>query len=189
MKHISALIVLLFSTQLLAKPKAYFDVNDSVFFKEPRIVVDGKEVRLSFFGFEGLAEAFSADPKAKKLAEQYESRSAWASGLFLGGAAAAIAYSMATQNDTNSDGESSYNSDTAWGIFAAGLIPSAIMSGLAGGKLIKAFNQYNGVYEGQVDQQFKDDGVNEEPAEPETVESSKLFISPWRNGLAVWLSF
>lgn len=133
-----ALTLVTFTSQGMAKPRAYLDVQDK-FFSQPQLMIDGKEVKLGFWGFQDLPAAMMSDPEAYQLAESHRYYRNWGHGLVLGGLAAALIYLSSTNSD-------SFDSGTYWTIFGAGFIPGVILHGRANTKFVRAINQYNGVY-------------------------------------------
>lgn len=143
MPIILGILCFLFSLSTWAQPKAYFDVEDS-FFSSPRLVVDGKELTLGFWGFKNLPEALSSDAKARELAESYRIYRNWGHGLLWGGLGAAIIYAAATSSSDSAN--DNFKLETYWTLFAIGFIPGIFLQARANTKLIRAINQYNGVY-------------------------------------------
>lgn len=136
------LLSFLFSTNLWAKPKAYFDADDNFWRPNHRIVVDGKEYRPGFFGFRNIDEAMKADPLAQALASDYECYSGWAQGFFWGGLIASVVYSAASSSDD-------YEAGIDLGLLLAGFLPAVYFGAKAHVKLTRAINQYNGIYQAQ----------------------------------------
>ncbi len=141
MRHFVFFIVLILAFPASSKPKAYFDVNDSLF-SSPRLVIDNKVHTPGFFGFSGIAEAMSSDPKAYELARDYRLYANWAQGFIWTGLIAAFIYAQSTISDDSQ----SFNSGTYLGIFGIGFIPGLILTSRSNTKLIRAVNQFNGVY-------------------------------------------
>lgn len=139
----SIILSTLITLPAFAKPKAYFDVDDS-FWSGPRIVIDGKDHTPGFFGFSNLPEAFQSDPQAQAFAEQYRTYRNWGQGLVWGGLVGAISYLAITVND---DKDRNFDAGTYWTIFLIPFITGAVLQARANTKLIRAINQYNGVYD------------------------------------------
>ena len=123
---------------LSAKPKAYLDINDSFWSPNPRLVIDGKDLKPGFFGYSDLPEAFASNPQALKYAESFNSYRICANIGLWGGLAAALTYVLASEN---------FDSGTYLGIIGLGLVPGSICGGIAQIKFFRAINSYNGVYD------------------------------------------
>jgi len=139
---VSFLVTLALLTPVHAKPRAYFDQEDELF-SPPKLMVDGKEISLGFWGFKDVPQALASDPEAYQLAESHRIYRNWGHGLVFGGLAAALIYLFSVRSDSSSD----FDSGTYWTLFGAGFIPGVIFHGRANTKLVRALNQYNGVYQ------------------------------------------
>ena len=160
---LTVVFLIIFQSSLgFAKPKAYFDIDDS-FFSSPRLVIDGKEHKYGFWGFSDIPEAVASDPLAKALAQDYVTYRNWGHGLVWTGLVAAIAYAIATDSDD-------FDGGTYWGIFALGFIPGLVLQVRSQQKLVRSVNQYNGIYSN-------------------TQESTSWQITPANKGLGLALRF
>lgn len=134
-------LILAMALQAQAKPKAYIDHEDSLFGGQS-MYVDGKEVEFGFLGFQDIPKAMESNPKAAELARAHVAYRNWGFGLTMAGLVGALAYSL----NTDSTGNNRFDSGTYLAILAVGVIPGTILQARSITKLVRAINEYNGVY-------------------------------------------